>query len=814
MKKLYSFLIATSIGLVCHAAAIDVAKCDGGVWNPTTSYEISDGNWKAKDYDSQQTFSTAGSNWKLSGYDNRFQFYGGGVEWEATNSWLTSPEFQMKKGAKYTIAFQYRTANTTTEIPLKWWFNPIDPTSSKANATALAKVKEGCGSKTINKTTAYTEVSWEYEATENGSAYISLQVYSDGMGDALSGYVYIAGFKVSEEGGEQGPAQAAAPTSLTATANADGELVVDLAWTLPTTDAEGNDLQDVENVVVYRDETLAATLAADATEWQDTAESGLTPGEHTYTVAVTAGGQEGLLSEAVTCAYVGPFTFAPTGITEADGWTIYNAQSPNFTFSTNTAQNPSGSTGSVTMWNYAETTCNAWLSSPQLPLSAEKSYRLKFQYQTWSSMQVEHFDIYLSDVAASAATAAEIAELTPIKSTSITGTKNEWFEMEVDGFKGTGKYLVFHVSGKYSGRVSIALIELSEDHSEVFEPAAPTALTATAAEGNALEVTLTWKNPTTSVSGKPFGEGVGVEAVLVYRDSELIKELEGNVETFTDTEETGLTAGAHVYYVIAIVAETESAPSDEAGVKNVGPQAPRDCPWESAFYTDRDEFTDLWHSHTGEGHSTLLGKFYHHNAGQIAFVNANGYSENAWLVTPSFELIDGHEYTIEFDATDSNSEGTTLSLGIVSEPTATEFERVISQELNFASSRSEKTTVKFTYQANAEAQKAAQELSADEEEAAEPQEPETPENPEQPTPVAVGHFAINSFGQGQAHSTFIYGVKVSHEPDTSGVESVITDSVATDVYNLQGHRLGADAQNLPAGIYIVKSGNKTVKIRK
>ena len=77
--------------------------------------------------------------------------------------------------------------------------------------------------------------------------------------------IFMAGLAVSEAGGA---AAAAAPSDVKAVAAEGGELTVDVSWTLPTVDADGQPLDGdraVESVAVYRDGALAATLAAGAT---------------------------------------------------------------------------------------------------------------------------------------------------------------------------------------------------------------------------------------------------------------------------------------------------------------------------------------------------------------------------------------------------------------------------------------------------------------------------------------------------------------------------------------------------------------------
>ena len=159
------------------AQPIDLATYPDKTWNPTAAYAIGADGWAVKDWESMATFGTA-TNYLMPGYANRFHFYGGSVGYEATDSWLRSPGFVVKKGCTYTIRFSYRTDGTVPYIPLEYWFNAIDPTLKKADATALGKEKNDCGEISITKkVTAYTETSLECVAQSDGTAYLSFRVY-------------------------------------------------------------------------------------------------------------------------------------------------------------------------------------------------------------------------------------------------------------------------------------------------------------------------------------------------------------------------------------------------------------------------------------------------------------------------------------------------------------------------------------------------------------------------------------------------------------------------------------------------------------
>lgn len=162
MKQFYPYFLFACAALPSIAAAepIDLASLENKIWNPKEAYQIAAGQWAVKDWETtnNNTFGIA-TNWLLDGYANRFHFYGESVSYDATDSWLRSPEFKVRKGRTYNIKFSYRTDGTSTQnIPLQYWFNAIDPTSSNANATNLSKVKTGTGNINItSKVTAYTE---------------------------------------------------------------------------------------------------------------------------------------------------------------------------------------------------------------------------------------------------------------------------------------------------------------------------------------------------------------------------------------------------------------------------------------------------------------------------------------------------------------------------------------------------------------------------------------------------------------------------------------------------------------------------------
>lgn len=819
MKQFYPYFLFACAALPSIAAAepIDLASLENKTWNPKEAYQIAAGQWAVKDWETtnNNTFGIA-TNWLLDGYANRFHFYGASVSYDATDSWLRSPEFKVRKGRTYNIKFSYRTDATSTQnIPLQYWFNAIDPTTSSSNATNLSKVKTGTGNINItSKVTAYTEKTLEYTAETDGSAFLSFRVYSDGLEDELAGRVYIAGFSLTETGGV---AMAAPPTAVSATPGADAALTVDLSWTLPTVDANNEPLtgeRAIEKVLVYRDNILAKELAADATTWQDNEEAGLTPGEHSYQIAVVVAGEEGEKSAVVESGYVGPYKYAPTEMLASE-WTTYHTGTLNF--SSAPGQKPSGYTNSYSIWSLDENTVDAWLSSPQLPLESTKNYKIGFQYQKWPELKVQKFSVYLSSKPLEESNIDEIKALTPIyELTDLTHTASgsAWESVNLKDIAGSGKYVIFHVSGTYQKRFSISAFSVEEDLGIPFAPAAPTELKATP---KGLSVTLKWTNPTESTTGEAFTTAQTIQNIVVYRDDQEIKRLEGAATEFTDNSENGLEAGSHSYAISAIVDGKESAKSESVTVDIVDPATPIELTngtWASDYKNNRDEFTQWWNVKNGDGHA-LSNTWYHHNAGHIALMNQTGAAENAWLIGPAFNFDKRSEYTFTIQAQHSitssdDSDDTDLTeqpktvirFGLVSSHESIEFARVITDDLVLPATLGNKE-VKFRLPAVTT-------YSVDD---------------DAPEKLHIAFQANTTTGV--KHNIFIHSVSLKAQDIPSAVEEISGtengEVLSVEVYNTSGVLLGTAStpalEGFAPGLYIVKviysySSPKTFKILK
>ena len=78
-------------------------------------------------------------------------------------------------------------------------------------------------------------------------------------------------------------------------------LSVDLQWTLPSLNTDGNPLAEpIESVMLSRDGAEIATLPGSDESSTDTEATGLDSGFHTYQVRVVCGGQTSRPAEVAT----------------------------------------------------------------------------------------------------------------------------------------------------------------------------------------------------------------------------------------------------------------------------------------------------------------------------------------------------------------------------------------------------------------------------------------------------------------------------------------------------------------------------------
>ena len=237
---------------------------------PYTSALANDADWttiNANNDDQTWQAVTSASDFTGSGFTSGIKY-----RYHSTNAaddWYISPAISLEAGKEYKVKYWYKTAGSYDE---KWTlYCATGNTPEELSAGTVIDDKDGKFG-TITKSTQI------FTPETSGDYYFAFYAHSDK--DKLN--LFITGFQIAEN--VFGPG---APTDVTVTRGDDYALTATLAWTLPTVDNDGAPLPEgytVNNVTIYRDDTLAATLDGAATTWTDTAETGLTPGKHLYEV--------------------------------------------------------------------------------------------------------------------------------------------------------------------------------------------------------------------------------------------------------------------------------------------------------------------------------------------------------------------------------------------------------------------------------------------------------------------------------------------------------------------------------------------------
>lgn len=722
--------------------------------------------------------------WRASAVDN-------------LDAWISSPELNLSAGKTYNISFYYVTwGDATTHADLfEGRLTPAQITSADLSAQysaitpffALADVNG-------QKTTTWHKA--EYTATAAaGDKHVAFR-----FSGKYCKCIGLTDFHISEAADPSAPQAPEGATAVAAVADADGAISATVSWTLPTVDVKGNALTEIEAVEVLRDDAVAATLAGTATTWTDTEATGLTAGTHTYAIRIKANGLESELSEAVTVK-VGPWDYAPT---DFSGWTSFTTSGNSWA---NFSTVPSGSLQSESkrIWAYsAIDNIDSWLTSPKLDMVAGKTYKLKFKYlvQYDNTALIEHFRGHLATEKPEAANSAAIAaspaflELDNLVKGS---NSNDWKEVSLTITPAEGQqYVTFHVFGKYCKFIAISDFSIETYAEKPFVPAAPTDLKATAGANHALTVALEWTNPTRDTEGELFGADKTIDNILVYRDGTLAATLEGTATSWTDNEADGLTAGDHTYAVSAVVAGVESALSEEAAVTNVGPLQPLDpALWESNFSTDGTEFATMWCTYAGTGN--MGGSWIYNSSNKrIQLMNAYGYNEDAWLMTPPFIFKPRQYYTLTIEGYCTSDEHP-LTLALVEDaanPSVSQY--IINQAkpdadhtMTLDTEAGTKTFEFYFYPLKPTAAKMQH----------------APYNPDVPR-----YIAIHANNSGIGANTFIHSIKIEEVAGKlTGIEEVATDDapVAIEVYDITGRKLGnassTQLEEYAAGAYIIRA---------
>lgn len=336
-----------------------------------------------------------------------------------------------------------------------------------------------------------------------------------------------------------------------------------------------------------------------------------------------------------------------------DNWDIKNLNNDDKTWNPSTDVGITGCTKGLTYrWNSAMA-ADDWAISPAIHLEAGKEYKIKFAYRTGG--YDEKLAVYVG-TGGTPDLLKQGKQLLDFEGKAQTGVKKvEVFSPEVDGDYYIGAYA--H-SDKDMAQIYFAGVSVAEN---VFVPATVTDLKVTPDPSRALEAKLTWTLPTTDTDGAPFGDGVAVEAVTVYRDGVKVADLQGAATEWTDNAENGLTSGKHQYEVEVTVNGTKSA-KVAVNSSYIGPVEAFNLPLIYSFKDlAADDFSSLFTVIKGDASTvTTTWKFsssYNTSNNSVVLAPGTGKTEDDWLILPGIKVTKAGTYRFGIELSKSGANG-------------------------------------------------------------------------------------------------------------------------------------------------------------
>ncbi len=242
--------------------------------------------------------------WTFNEYNGCWGIYTGpynmGDDQDAADDYLVSPGINIEEGISYALIVNMRNtfANYFERVSLLVGTDPNDPSTFT--------VLDSNEAYDVNGTLADWEV--DFQMPESGTYYFAVRVYTHREDNASGVFVYS--MAVNKLGKNEAPAEV---TNLTITPDADGEMIADVNFTVPTTTLNGAPLTDALTANIYRDgsEEAVAQFPVEAgsnASWTDDAVEGV--GVHTYTVGISNEAGEGkrISAEAFIGVYTAPYT--------------------------------------------------------------------------------------------------------------------------------------------------------------------------------------------------------------------------------------------------------------------------------------------------------------------------------------------------------------------------------------------------------------------------------------------------------------------------------------------------------------------------
>ena len=304
-------------------------------------------------------------------------------------------------------------------------------------------------------------------------------------------------------------------------------------------------------------------------------------------------------------------------------------------------------------WN-SSMDANDWAISPAIHLEAGKEYKIKFAYKAGNGNYEEKLAVWFG-TGNTPETLLQGTQLLDFSGTETGVTKVELFTPAADGDYYIGAYAHSEKDKYYIYFTGVSIAE------NVFVPATVSNLTVTPDASRALEAKLSWTLPTTDIDGAPFGDGVAVESVTVYRDGVKVADLQGAATEWTDNAESGLTSGKHQYEVEVTVNGAKSA---KAAVNSsyIGPVEAFDLPLVYSFKDLVAEdfstyFTVIQGNASHVRRPWQFSSSYNPNNNSAVLAPTSGQAEDDWLLLPGIKVTKAGTYRFGIDLSKGGTKG-------------------------------------------------------------------------------------------------------------------------------------------------------------
>ena len=289
-----------------------------------------------------------------------------------------------------------------------------------------------------------------------------------------------------------------------------------------------------------------------------------------------------------------------------------------------------------------------WLISPAFHLEAGKEYKVKY-YMTVASASYE-----------------EKCALWYGTASTAQGLKDTGLQIGLEtkkGFRGYISYTVtpaatadYHFgiqacSDKDKMNLCVSHFQLREN---IFAPGAPTDLEVTPGADRAMEATLTWSWPEKDVDGADLPAGATRDKVVITRNGQTVATLTGDVSSWKDTAEAGLTSGKHTYGVTCWV-NGAASPEAKVASKYIGPVSALALPYKLTE-SSQEDFQTFWTITKGPGSGSTNKPTYSNSYTKYISSSTGSRTVDEWLIGPELKFAKAGVYRVTLEYNFSQSD--------------------------------------------------------------------------------------------------------------------------------------------------------------